>query len=53
VDSQKFWIILDEAFNWMLFASLAYLLLVSSPDWLKNQFKGVMPKRILIPSASQ
>src|SRR5215216_2543170 len=36
-DSQKFWIILDEAFNWMLFASLAYLLIASTPGWVKHQ----------------
>jgi hypothetical protein len=35
-DSQKFWIILDEIFNWMLFASLAYLLFASTPAWVKE-----------------
>jgi hypothetical protein len=35
-DSRKFWIILDEVFNWMLFASLAYMLLASTPQWLKE-----------------
>jgi hypothetical protein len=45
-DSKKFWIILDEVFNWALFMSLAYLLLVSVPDWLKNPFRNVLPARI-------
>lgn len=35
-DSLKFWIILDELFNWMLFASLAYLLFASAPGWVKD-----------------
>ncbi len=51
-DSQKFWIIVDEAANWMLFASLAYLLFASTPDWLKNQFRILLPKRIFAPSTS-
>jgi hypothetical protein len=33
-DSKKFWIILDEFFNWMLFAILGYLLIVCLPDWM-------------------
>jgi hypothetical protein len=44
-DSQKFWIVLDEAFNWLLFASLAYLLIASTPDWLKDQCRVLLPKR--------
>ena len=35
-DSQKFWIVLDEIFNWMLFLSTAYLLFASLPAWLKE-----------------
>jgi hypothetical protein len=40
-DSKKFWIILDELFNWMLFASLTYLLFASTPEWVKE-----LPRRI-------
>ncbi|MEO8355139.1 MAG: hypothetical protein ABI621_04435 [Chloroflexota bacterium] len=43
-DSTKFWIILDEVFNWALFASLSYLLLASTPEWFKNQLRGLLPK---------
>jgi len=42
-DSMKFWIILDEVFNWLLFGSLAYLLAASIPDWLKTQFTSFLP----------
>lgn len=35
-DPKRFWMILDEVFNWMLFASLAYLLFVSVPEWVKE-----------------
>ena len=41
-DSRKFWIILDEIFNWLLFASLAYLLFTSTPGWVKE-----LPRNIL------
>jgi hypothetical protein len=44
-DSQKFWIVLDEVFNWLLFVSLAYLLVSSTPNWLKDQFRSLLPKR--------
>lgn len=43
-DSKKFWIILDESFNWMLFTSLAYLLFISSPEWLKRPFRNLFKK---------
>jgi hypothetical protein len=42
-DSQRVWIILDETFNWLLFASLAYLMIASIPDWLKTQFGSFLP----------
>jgi hypothetical protein len=42
-DSLKFWIILDEILNWILFASLGYLLFVSSPVWLKEQLGNLVP----------
>jgi hypothetical protein len=45
-DSQKFWIIVDEASNWMLFTSLAYLLFASTPDWLKDPFRSLFPVKI-------
>jgi hypothetical protein len=35
-DPKRFWIVLDEIFNWMLFASLAYLLAASAPEWVKE-----------------
>jgi hypothetical protein len=35
-DSLKFWIVLDEAFNWLLFASLGYLFFTSAPAWVKE-----------------
>lgn len=43
-DSTKIWIIIDEMFNWMLFASLAYLLFDSTPGWFKNQLGSLLPK---------
>jgi hypothetical protein len=42
-DSKKVWIILDEIFNWMLFASLAYLLVASAPEWLKELPRNILP----------
>jgi len=44
-DSRKFWIILDELFNWMLFAGLAYLLVASAPAWLKELPRNILPRR--------
>ncbi len=41
--SDKFWLILDEGVNWLLFALLAYLLFVAAPDWVKAQF--FLPKK--------
>ncbi len=43
-DSMKFWFILDEVFNWALFASLSYLLVVFAPEWFKNQLGSLLPK---------
>jgi hypothetical protein len=43
-DSNRFWIILDEVFNWMLFASLTYLLFVSAPEWLEEPFRNILQK---------
>lgn len=43
-DSLKFWIILDEIFNWMLFATLAYLLFASTPDWVKELPGSILSK---------
>ncbi|HEX2991846.1 MAG TPA: hypothetical protein VHO49_14275 [Anaerolineales bacterium] len=45
-DSMKFWIILDEAFNWMLFASLAFLLVASAPGWVKELPSDVLTKSV-------
>jgi hypothetical protein len=44
-DSRKFWIVLDEIFNWMLFACLAYLLVASTPGWLKEISRNIHPRR--------
>jgi hypothetical protein len=44
-DPKRFWIVLDEIFNWMLFASLAYLLFASVPEWLKEIIRNLLPKR--------
>jgi len=44
-DSKKFWIILDEIFNWMLFLSLAYLLFASVPEWVRELLGSLLPKR--------
>lgn len=46
-DSKKFWIILDESFNWMLFLNLAYLLMASMPDWFTDPFRSLLPRRFL------
>lgn len=43
-DSSKFWILLDELFNWLLFTSFAYQLFVSSPEWLKEIFRNFLKK---------
>ena len=43
-DSLKFWIILDELFNWILFGSLACLLFASMPEWLKEMPRHIFPK---------
>lgn len=42
-DSKKFWIILDEIFNWLLFANLGYLLIASLPAWLKTPVRNLLP----------
>jgi hypothetical protein len=44
-DPKRFWIVLDEVFNWMLFASLAYLLAASAPVWLKELPRKLLPGR--------
>jgi hypothetical protein len=43
-DPKRFWMILDEVFNWMLFASLAYLLVASVPEWVKELLQSILPK---------
>lgn len=48
-DSKKFWIILDEVFNWILFAGLAYLLFASLPEWLKELPGNILSKIGLRP----
>jgi hypothetical protein len=51
-DSKKFWIVLDEAANWVLFASLAYLLFVSVPVWVKEMPRILLSKTGILPSQS-
>jgi predicted ferric reductase len=43
-DPKRFWMVLDEVFNWMLFASLAYLLVASMPEWVKELARSILPK---------
>jgi hypothetical protein len=43
-DSRKFWFILDEIFNWLLFASLAYLLFASAPQWVKEIPESILSR---------
>jgi hypothetical protein len=45
VDNLKIWTILDEIVNWLLFASLAFLLVVSLPNWLKASLRSFLPVR--------
>lgn len=42
--ARRFWIVVDELFNWLLFANLAYLLITCAPDWLKEQFGSLVPR---------
>jgi hypothetical protein len=42
-DPKRFWMILDEVFNWMLFASLAYLLVASMPEWARELLRTILP----------
>ena len=43
-DPKRFWMILDEIFNWLLFASLAYLLFTSMPEWVKEMPYNILSK---------
>lgn len=52
-NSLKFWIIVDEIFNWMLFLSLAYLLIASTPEWFKEPFRNLLPKKFFATSTAQ
>lgn len=45
--SGRMWFIFDEVCNWLLFATFAYLLVVSLPDWAKDQFSNLFSKRYL------
>ncbi len=45
-DSQNFWFVVDEIVNWSLFLCLAYLLFASTPDWLKNPMRNLLPVRL-------
>ena len=48
--SRKFWLVADEAFNWLLFLDLGYLFVASLPDWLKDQVRSLLPKRKIVAS---
>jgi hypothetical protein len=37
--------VVDEFFNWLLVAGFSYLLGVSMPDWVKEQFWFLFPKK--------
>jgi hypothetical protein len=37
--------VLDEFINWILMATLAYLFVVSMPDWMKQQIRSILPVR--------
>ena len=43
-DPKRFWVILDEIFNWILFACLAYLLFASAPEWVKALPQNILSK---------
>ena len=40
----------DEVMNWTLMVTLAYLFVVSLPDWLTADLKRFVPQRRLVPS---
>lgn len=44
-DRAKLLFIFDEASNWILMAALAYLLVASTPNWLREQVTNILPKR--------
>jgi hypothetical protein len=48
-DPKRFWIILDEVFNWLLFASLAYLLFASTPAWVKELPRTILSRTGIYP----
>jgi hypothetical protein len=37
--------VFDEFFNWLLVAAFSYLLGASTPDWVKEQFRFLFPKK--------
>lgn len=51
-DAMKFWIVLDEAANWILFTSLAYLLFASVPAWVKDLPRMILSKIGMLPQQS-
>lgn len=44
--ARRFWIVVDELFNWMLFVELAYMLIATSPEWFKEQFRNLASRRL-------
>lgn len=52
VNSNVIWVesvfVLDEFLNWILMATLAYLFVLSLPDWMKLQFKSILPKETVV-----
>jgi hypothetical protein len=43
--AHEFWIAFDEVANWVLFASLAFLLFASMPGWVKEMSKFKLPNK--------
>jgi hypothetical protein len=48
--SRRVWFIFDEACNWLLFMSFTYLIVVSLPSGIKDQFSNLFPKRYFFRS---
>lgn len=51
VNIREILFVLDEIFNWALVLGLSYLLSASAPEWVKEQFRFLRPKRFPVPAA--
>lgn len=45
VNMKDIMFVFDEFFNWMLVAGFSYLFGASTPDWVKEQFRFLFPKK--------